>query len=101
MRNRLLTGVVLCSVAACQGGENTRPSTEAPGPSFAISDGSHGTGNPDFFFLPTMVPNPINNPNFDPDDFNPKLLPTVEIGNLPGTQESEITTDTPCRTGTG
>ncbi|HEV8356375.1 MAG TPA: hypothetical protein VGQ17_06345, partial [Gemmatimonadales bacterium] len=95
MRSRLLTGAVICALAACQGGETTRPSAEAPGPSFRISDGAHRqsfndpNGNPDFFFLPTMVPNPINDTDFDPDDFNPKLLPTVEICNLPGTLESE------------
>jgi hypothetical protein len=107
MRSRLVTGAVICALAACQGGETTRPSAEAPGPSFRISDGAHRqsfndpNGNPDFFFLPTMVPNPINDTSFDADDFNPKLIPTVGVCNLAAADTSQVRIDTPCRTGTG
>jgi len=54
-------------------------------PSKMISDGAHG-GNPDFFFLPPMVPNPVNNPNFEQGKFNATLGPslTVEICELQG-----------------
>ena len=104
MKVRRIAFVSVAALWACAGGDTTRSNTP---PSYVISDGAHRqafndpNGNPDFFFLPTMVPNPINDPNFNPDDFNPKLSPTVEVCNLPGTQESEITLTTPCVTGAG
>jgi hypothetical protein len=104
MHLRRLAWLPVAALAACSGSDTTRPNSV---PSFTISDGAHRqsindpNGNPDFFFLPTMVPNPINDPNFNPDDFNPKLSPTVEICNLPGTRESDIGIDTPCRTDAG
>ncbi|PYO14831.1 MAG: hypothetical protein DMD31_06765 [Gemmatimonadetes bacterium] len=48
-----------------------------------IVDGAH-SGNPDFFFLPPLVPDPTNDPNFDPGKFNPNLSPTVEVCVLTG-----------------
>jgi hypothetical protein len=50
-----------------------------PEPSFAISDAVHGEGNPDFFFLPPLVPDPTEDPDFDRDGFNSSLAPIVEI----------------------
>ena len=53
------------------------------GPSAIISDGAHG-GNPDFFFLPPLVSNPVNDPNFEVGKANNALQPslTVEICEL-------------------
>jgi len=53
------------------------------GPSAIISDGAHG-GNPDFFFLPPLVSNPVNDPNFEVGKANNALEPslTVEICEL-------------------
>ena len=101
----LVVGVSIAGLAACSAGDTTR-STYVP--STTISDGAHQqafndpNGNPDFFFLPTMVENPINDPDFDPDDFNGKLLPTVEVCalNLPNdASESDVQLSTPCKTG--
>ena len=74
------------SLAACgdqdpTGTEMTNPADEAPrigGPALAISDGAHG-GNPHFFFLPPLVPNP--NPT---GTFDPAVTPTVVICALSG-----------------
>ena len=55
--------------------------TEASGttaPSFALSDGAHG-GNPHFFFLPSLVPDPSPTGTFDP-----AVAPTVVICALSG-----------------
>ena len=100
MHLRRLAWLPVAALAACTGSDTTRPHSA---PSFLISDGAHpqtGQDNPDFFFLPTMVDNPINNPNFDPDDFNPKLAPIVEVCalDLPNTAiESDVKVDTPCK----
>src|SRR5204863_9009530 len=51
-------------------------------------------GNPDFFFLPPMVANPSNNPNFQAADFNPNLIPTVQVCFLPGANEAAISAST-------
>src|SRR3989449_1870569 len=53
------------------------------GPAALIVDGAH-SGNPDFFFLPPLVPDPTNDPNFDPGKFNPNLSPTAEVCVLTG-----------------
>jgi hypothetical protein len=47
-------------------------------PSEIISDGAHG-GNKDFFFLPPMVPLPLNNPDFELGEFNNALQPSLKI----------------------
>ena len=49
----------------------------------AIQDGNHA-GNPNFFFLPPLVPNPVGSPNFNPGTFNAKLAPVVEVCRLAG-----------------
>jgi hypothetical protein len=48
-----------------------------------ISDGAHG-GNPDFFFLPPLVSNPANDPNYDVGKANGALGAslTVEVCQL-------------------
>ena len=106
MTNRVLvTCLSLAALAACSAGDTARSN---PGSSFKISDGAHQqafndpNANPDFFFLPTMVPNPVNDPDYDPDDFNAKLLPTVEVCvlDLPTTAvEADVQLTTPCRPG--
>src|SRR5438105_10608007 len=47
-------------------------------PSKIISDGAHG-GNKDFFFLPPMVPLPLNNPDFELGKFNNALRTSLRI----------------------
>jgi hypothetical protein len=80
-RSRLLILSALALAAAC---ENPKAPTAPTGvtpptdPSAIISDGAHG-GNPDFFFLPPMVPLPLNNPDFEIGKFNNALKPSLKI----------------------
>lgn len=67
-------------------------------PSFAIVDGTRG-GNPDFFFLPPMVANPLRNPLFTREAFNPNLSPTVDICLLDAARSDDVRLTTPCRPG--
>ena len=56
------------------------PSAEPPSsPQFAISDGVHSDGNPNFFFLPPLVWPPHSSPHFDPDGFDATLLEDIEV----------------------
>jgi hypothetical protein len=47
-------------------------------PSNIVSDGAHG-GNPDFFFLPPMVSNPVNDPNYEAGKFNSTLTSSLVV----------------------
>jgi hypothetical protein len=95
---RLLALSVLTVALACQ--DNSQPTgpMSPGGPAGLISDGAHG-GNPDFFFLPPMVPNPANDPNYEVGKFNASLASrlTVEICLLQGppvnAQGQPVTTD--------
>jgi hypothetical protein len=53
-------------------------------PSLAIADGTRAGGNPDFFFLPPLQPNPSSNPGYDKDGFDPTRRPTVVICRIAG-----------------
>jgi hypothetical protein len=82
MKGRRLCALsALALVVACQDQKVPTALTgrSAPGnPSALISDGAHG-GNPDFFFLPPMVSNPVNNPNFEPGKSNNTLAPSLSV----------------------
>jgi hypothetical protein len=85
---RLLTLSVLVVALGCQDQNSPTAPLAAkapPTPSSMISDGAHG-GNPDFFFLPPMVSNPVNDPNYEAGKFNATLGPrlTVEVCLLQG-----------------
>jgi Tol biopolymer transport system component len=84
---RSLVTLAAAALAGCGDQDPTSTdlttSTEAPqtgsaAPSFAISDGAHG-GNPHFFFLPSLVPDPSPTGTFDP-----AVAPTVVICALSG-----------------
>src|SRR5712692_2186955 len=80
-------------VTAC---DHPSPTALPSRPQMAISDGAHGGTNPDFFFLPPLVPDPSNNPNFDAGKFNPLLSPVVRVctwnGSACGATVAEFTT---------
>ncbi|HKP29709.1 MAG TPA: Ig-like domain-containing protein [Gemmatimonadales bacterium] len=102
MNRRALWGLPLLGCAACV--NDTPMAPEEAGlpdtPSFTISDGAHGTGNPDFFFIPPMVPNPSGDADYTPAGFNPNLSPTVVICALDvanNAPESAVTPTTGCR----
>lgn len=81
MKGRSLCALsALALVVACQDQKGpTAPARNAPtDPSALISDGAHG-GNPDFFFLPPMVSNPVGNPNYEPGKANVTLAPSLSV----------------------
>lgn len=81
MCRRVLQCCAFLVLLACRDQSPAVPTEPAnPGaPSFAISDGAHGGGNPDFFFRPPMVPDPSGDPDYTPGAFNPNVSPTVRI----------------------
>jgi hypothetical protein len=80
---RFITLSVLALVLACgDDSTSTGPTVRGapPNPAGLISDGANG-GNPDFFFLPPMVSNPVGDPNYEAGKGNSSLTRslTVEI----------------------
>lgn len=105
MTRRALAVLGLAALGACA--RDTAGPSHLPGsgdPQFVISDGSRPGGNPDFFFLPPMVSNPSNDPDFTEDGFNPNLGPAITVtvcaldvaNNAP---ESAVTATTACKSG--
>jgi hypothetical protein len=102
MNRGALCLALLAGAAAC-GDERIVEPTEGSlpnQPSFTISDGAHGAGNPDFFFLPPLVPSPTGDADYTPSGFNSSLSPTVvicalDVGN--DAPESAVTPGTLCR----
>jgi len=68
-------------IHGCEPSEPLSPPSELP-PSFEIVDALHATGNPDFFFLPPLVPDPAGSEWFDEGAFDAGLSPVVEICQL-------------------
>jgi len=85
MKVRLFALAALTLAMACESARRPTEISAPTDPSKAITDGAHG-GNPDFFWLPPLVPNPVNDQNFDQGKFNSTLQPslTVEICELQG-----------------
>lgn len=86
-----LCATTLALLAACQ----DHPTRPVGPPSALVSDGRelYG-GNPDFFILPPLLPDPSSDPNFEAGKFNPELLPDVVIC-LVNTSTEECATDQP------
>ncbi|MEO7822682.1 MAG: hypothetical protein ABIS15_03665 [Gemmatimonadaceae bacterium] len=80
MKGRSLLALpTLVLVLSCEGDRNPVAGPRAPSvPSEFISDGAHG-GNPDFFFLPPMVPPPFKHPDFQSGKFNNRLQPALKV----------------------
>jgi hypothetical protein len=83
MKARRLLALSILSIAfACEGHQSpTAPGTVKSVPldsTAVLSDGAHG-GNPDFFFLPPLVPFPYRNANFELGKFNNTLKPSLRI----------------------
>jgi Tol biopolymer transport system component len=76
--NRLLPFLLIAAVAltACQDDGSMAPAAD---PMAAVSDGAHGDGNPDFFFLPPLVGDPSSEPTFEPGMFNGRLYPVMTV----------------------
>jgi hypothetical protein len=77
----LLPALALVAVlAACGDHEQlTSPDRRVPAPNASISDGAHSLGNRNFFFLPPVVRNPVNEPGFSANEFNGGLQARVVI----------------------
>src|SRR6266704_1700309 len=82
---RLLVLSAIALALGCEGHQTPTGPSVPIDPSKMISDGAHG-GNPDFFFLPPLLRNPVSDPNFEAGKFNGNLRPslTVEICELQG-----------------
>ncbi|PYO94050.1 MAG: hypothetical protein DMD62_07265 [Gemmatimonadetes bacterium] len=97
----LVVAVAVVGLAACRTDSSVQPNQ--PAMNTLISDGAHldalGNGNKDFFFLPPLVPSPVNTPFFDVGKFNAKLAPTVEICELNATDLVSLATAN-CKSGT-
>lgn len=79
---RALGPILALAFAACSGDRPLMPSEHQP--LATISDGNHSAGNPDFFFLPPLVPSPTGNVHYEPSRFNPNLVPVVDVCELSG-----------------
>ncbi|MEO7359612.1 MAG: hypothetical protein ABI120_04740 [Gemmatimonadaceae bacterium] len=100
MRSRLLTGIMLISLAGCQASDSTTPNDSPDiAPRRVISDATHASGNPDFFFLPPMAENPKGSATYDAGAFNADLQPSINICALNATIETGVNINTACQTG--
>jgi hypothetical protein len=110
MRRRVLLCLTLVSMSACQGHDVASPNVEPTSlPTPVILDGSHSSGNPDFFFLPPLVRDPKTlpggapNPMWNAGKSNSDLTPTVRICELDAVVDSRgivtvpVTEATPCK----
>ncbi len=80
MRRALILPLTTVVLAACNDRRTPTTPTSAPtSPQFAISDGAHSNGNPNFFFLPPLVTNPNQNANWRNGSFNAHLMPVVRV----------------------
>ena len=79
---RTLDLIALALSLGCVGDKSPTAPAARPNapeaPSQVIADGAHG-GNPDFWFLPPMVPLPIGNPNFKLGTFTNALKPSLSV----------------------
>ena len=73
--------LAIVAMAGCTEQRVTQPA--AGRPLALILDGAHN-GDPNFFFLPPLVPNPVNDPHFNASAFDGTLSPTVEVCRLTG-----------------
>src|SRR5438876_2683215 len=85
MKRWQLAVVAIAAISACTEQQVTRPPVGRP--TALVLDGAHN-GDPEFFFLPPLVPDPSTDPNFDPTKFDATLAPTVEVCRLTGDPRS-------------
>jgi len=80
MKGRGLLALAVLSLAlACEGNQRSTGPNAPLDASQVISDGTRAGGNPDFFFLPPLVKNPVNNSNFERGKFNNALQPSLSV----------------------
>ena len=102
MYRRVLPYLTLVVVLACNVDSTTQPTPPlASSASPLISDGAHGAGNPDFFFVSPTAPNPKNLAAFGDNEFNGSLLPLVNVCELNVSPPATPVAGTPCNTAPG
>ena len=75
---RLLALSAIALALGCEGHQAPTAPRVSRDPSNVVSDGAHG-GNPDFFFLPPMVGNPVSDPNYEAGKGNSSLAPSLVV----------------------
>jgi hypothetical protein len=99
MRRSVLLSLALVMMSACRGDDATRPNpTDASSPNPSISDATHCAtpavgcvkGNPDFFWLLPLVPDPMGTPTWRAGAANPDLSVSLDICELSATSEAQI-----------
>ncbi len=78
MKSRLLALAALTLAMACESTRQPTGITAPTDPSKVIRDGAHG-GNKDFWWLPPLVPLPLNNPDFQLGTFNNALRASLKV----------------------
>jgi len=95
MRHVSLVVAAVVGLVACRTESTLQPNQ--PTLNALIVDGAHA-GNPNFFFLPPLVPNPVGSANYDAGKFNAHLSPFVEVCELAA--NPILVPNTDCKTGT-
>jgi hypothetical protein len=97
MKRPLAVVLVLAAIWGCTEHQANPPSVGRP--AALILDGAHN-GDPNFFFLPPLVANPINDPHFIATAFDGTLVPTVEVCRLTGDPRTPPSGGVFCAAGT-
>ena len=72
--------LAVLALGACGDSTAPTPRLRAPSaPTAMLNDGSKAGGNPDFFFLPSVVPNPSGDPDFSAGQFAGGWKPVVNV----------------------
>lgn len=74
----VVIAVATLALTTCDG-EPLPTEVAGAAPQMAISDAAHSGGNPGFFFLPPLVPDPSRHPAFDSLGFDASHTPEVRI----------------------
>ena len=83
MKRLALVTLAAALLVGCQDDQGpTAPLGPTPSPLLDVDDGAH-SGNPDFFFLPPLVPNPSGLAIFGDNGFNAGLDPAVTVNICP------------------
>jgi hypothetical protein len=87
MKRPLAAVLVVVAIWGCTEHQANPPSVGRP--AALILDGAH-SGDPNFFFLPPLVSNPVNDPHFIATAFDATLAPTVEVCRLTGDPRASV-----------
>lgn len=91
----LVVAAAVVGLVACRTESTLQPNQ--PTLNALIVDGAHA-GNPNFFFLPPLVPSPVGSANYDAGKFNAHLSPFVEVCELAA--NPILVPNTDCKTST-